>query len=235
LILKYSCYICIVLYITKLMGKIISFANQKGGVGKTSLCAIFANHLTAKGQKVSVKDMDIQMSLSGHREDDLKVDPEAKPSWNVEFVNPMDSKEVAAKLQAWKADDSITLIDAPGSLAFPGLVPILKNADIIVIPMTYDHDVLRSTLGFLKVVLGTLQVKAKLVFLPNRINVSEGTQEELTQQRHNADILKKYGILAPRIKQSVKVKRYSTIYENDTYLEKAVAYAFEPIVELIKK
>ena len=132
------------------MGKIISFANQKGGVGKTSLCAIFANHLTAKGQKVSVKDMDIQMSLSGHREDDLKVDPEAKPSWNVEFVNPMDSKEVAAKLQAWKADDSITLIDAPGSLAFPGLVPILKNADVIVIPMTYDHDVLRSTLGFLK-------------------------------------------------------------------------------------
>ena len=82
------------------MGKIISFANQKGGVGKTSLCAIFANHLTAKGQKVSVKDMDIQMSLSGHREDDLKVDPEAKPSWDVEFVNPMDSKEVAAKLQA---------------------------------------------------------------------------------------------------------------------------------------
>ena len=114
-------------------------------------------------------------------------------------------------------------------------VNTLKNADIIFIPMTNDHDVLRSTLGFLKVVLGTLQVKAKLVFLPNRINVSEGTQEELAQQRHNADILKKYGILAPRIKQSVKVKRYSTIYENDTYLEKAVAYAFEPIVELIKK
>lgn len=217
------------------MGKIISFANQKGGVGKTSLCAIFANYLTSMGMKVSVKDMDIQMSLSGHREDDLKVDPEAKPAWNIEFVNPMDSKKVSVKLQEWKRDASITLIDSPGSLAFPGLVPILQNADIIVIPMTYDHDVLRSTLGFLKVVLGTLKVKAKLVFIPNRINISEGTKDELMQQRKNADVLKKYGFLTPRIKQSVKVKRYSTVDGNDSYLEKGVEHAFEPIVELINK
>jgi hypothetical protein len=30
------------------MSTIISFANQKGGVGKTTLCTIFANYLAEK-------------------------------------------------------------------------------------------------------------------------------------------------------------------------------------------
>ena len=54
----------------------IVFANQKGGVGKTTLCMLFANYLASKNKPVCVIDTDLQKTIFTQREDDLKENGE---------------------------------------------------------------------------------------------------------------------------------------------------------------
>ena len=51
---------------------IVTFANQKGGVGKTTLCVTFANYLVTKGVRVVVVDCDFQHSILKCRKADIK-------------------------------------------------------------------------------------------------------------------------------------------------------------------
>lgn len=42
---------------------IVTYSNQKGGVGKTTLCVTFANYLVTKGVMVVMIDCDFQHSI----------------------------------------------------------------------------------------------------------------------------------------------------------------------------
>jgi chromosome partitioning protein len=46
------------------MGKVISFINQKGGVGKTTMAYNTAHALAKKGHKVLAIDLDPQSNLT---------------------------------------------------------------------------------------------------------------------------------------------------------------------------
>ena len=76
---------------------------------------------------------------------------------------------------------------------------------------------------------------ARLVFLPNHINTTEGKAHEKEMREETISILGKLGTVTPRIKQSVVIKRYSTLYPLDKYQYAAVEPAFDRIIEEINK
>ena len=158
------------------MSKIILFSNIKGGVGKTTLCAHFAEYLSMKGVTIVAVDADLQASLSRHREREVEADPEQTVPWGIARLNTLDSKIVKATMNKYKEQDGIVLIDCPGNLNDNNLAIIYAVADFIVIPMTYDVDTIDATGIFITVI--RQQSKAKLVFVPNRINITEGKARE---------------------------------------------------------
>ena len=120
----------------------------------------------------------------------------------------------------------------PGTLNAANLDLLYKSADLAVVPIAYDYDTIDATGIFIKVVKRVNDIK--LVFLPNRINTTENRADELKQREETVKILGRIGRVTPRIKQSVVIKRYSTITPLDKYQKAAVEHAFDAIVEQIK-
>lgn len=209
--------------------KIVIFSNIKGGVGKTTLCALFASYLVEKGFPVFVIDADLQASLYRHRKREKDVDPESAVPWNVELLNTSDSTKLKEKMKQLKNVPGIVLIDCPGNLNDRNLEHIYKASDLAVIPMSYDADTVDATGIFVKAFKTVSH--AKLMFIPNRINASEGKAEELRQRSQTTEILGLIGTVTPRIKQSVVVKRYTTLYSLDRFQSAAVEHSFNKIIE----
>ena len=215
------------------MNKLILFYNIKGGVGKTTLSAHFTEYLAEHEYPVAAVDADLQASLSRHRERDVKEDPKRPLPWEVIKLNTFDGEKVKAVVKKLKQVDGIIVVDCPGNLNDNNLSILFEAADFIVIPMAFDIDTIDATNIFINVVKKSS--KAKLLFLPNRINVSEGRAQDLIIQEKNIKDLNKVGKVMPRIKQSVVIKRYTTIYPLDMYQYMALEEPFEAIIKEIKK
>ena len=148
-------------------------------------------------------------------------------------LNTFDGEKVKAVVKKLKQVDGIIVVDCPGNLNDNNLSILFEAADFIVIPMAFDIDTIDATNIFINVV--KKRSKAKLLFLPNRINVSEGRAQDLIIQEKNIKDLNKVGKVMPRIKQSVVIKRYTTIYPLDMYQYMALEEPFEAIIKEIKK
>lgn len=215
------------------MNKFILFSNIKGGVGKTTLSAHFTEYLAEHEYPVAAVDADLQASLSRHRERDVKEDPQRPLPWEVIKLNTFDGEKVKAVVKKLKQVDGIIVVDCPGNLNDNNLSILFEAADFIVIPMAFDIDTIDATNIFINVV--KKRSKAKLLFLPNRINVSEGRAQDLAIRDKDIKDLNKVGKVMPRIKQSVVIKRYTTIYPLDMYQYMTLEEPFEAIIKEIKK
>ncbi len=223
--------------------KIVLFANLKGGVGKSTLCATFANYLRVVGLPVIVFDADIQRSVLRHRQREIEAaktraaeagevfqDPQIP--WQVLFL---DSRKTSDMLPKMKELQGAVLVDMPGNIDDPNLLSIYKAADILVVPMTYDSDNIDSTQLFCQI-MKEKAPSAKMMIIPNNIVSVQEKSASVIEDRKNAyAALQAFGFITPKIKQSLVVKNYSTLNPLDRYATNAVKYAFDPIVEALKK
>jgi chromosome partitioning protein len=180
----------------------IIFANQKGGVGKTSLSILFANYLVTKGKKVIVIEMDIQQSITSTRSREMELSENLPPKpYEVIYTKLSDYPRIAEKL---KSTDINIVIDLPGKMDDPQLVPVLKNGNLVVCPFDYDVRSFIST-GTFANVIKKLDSTKDIVFIPNRIKVMN---YELKEEVHNS--LKNLGFVTDDISDRAAIKRIST-------------------------
>lgn len=160
---------------------IVTFANQKGGVGKTTLCVTFANYLVTKGKRVLVIDCDTQQSVAKCRKADIRKYGEEHIPYDVLAYGADDRQAMTALMERLRNEPGmdVVLMDSPGSLKADGLIPMFVNSDIIIVPFHYDLVTVPSTASFLmftdrlrKAAAG--QMKARFFIVPN-LNETAGS------------------------------------------------------------
>lgn len=211
--------------------RIIIFSNIKGGVGKTTLCALFASYLAENGYPVIAIDADLQASLYRHRQREKDVAPDVQIPWGVELLDTANREHLERVMGKLKNVPGVVLIDCPGNLNDRNLEYIYKTADAAIVPVSFDADTVDATGIFIKA-LKTVS-SANLVFLPNRINSSERKSEELRQRTQTTELLGLVGTVVPIIRQSVSVKRYTTLYPLEKNQLAAVEPSFARIIEVL--
>lgn len=198
--------------------RIVLFANQKGGVGKTTICGLFSNYLSnTRGIPLLVVDADPQQTFSSRRKDDLRR--QEKVPYNVQSVTIKNPSSTRVIMQNMRTLKGTTIIDTPGSLTQEGMLELLANADYIICPYHYDLNTIDSTRAFTLAVLRLRQahpqIKAKFIFFCNKYDMRVGKGSELQAWKIVDEYFKKFGVLAPRIGNYADLERYNTVSNSD--------------------
>lgn len=150
--------------------KLLAFANQKGGVGKSTFTILAASYLQfICGLKVAVLDCDFpQWNVADARERELKMLDEnqyLKQKMVRQFQTTKQSlypilkskvatalKDLDAFLEHDARDFDVILFDLPGTINSEGVLSTIAAMDHIFVPMTADTMVMESTISFATVV-----------------------------------------------------------------------------------
>ena len=144
------------------MGKVISFSNQKGGSGKTTLSANLAVLWSNSGYKVAVIDADAQNSLTYWLEARKKyygADDIGITSYN------FDVRNLKEEIKQIKRKYNFIIIDSPPSITFE-TIQIIKASDRVFVPVQPSPLDVMATVPFLNLV--KQEKKNPIIFL-NRV------------------------------------------------------------------
>jgi len=195
----------------------IVFANQKGGVGKSTLCMLFANYLANMEKEVCIVDVDLQRSIWSQRKSDEETYNGMEAPYSIITQDVKTPAALEKFMQdAKKLEDTAILFDVPGNVTEDGLIPLFVNADVIVCPYKYEEKIINSTWTFVKV-LNQLKVVYKekgmnplILFVPNSIDARIGTNDELSLWKDIDLAWNKLGCVTPRIPYRAKLQRVNT-------------------------
>lgn len=215
----------------------IAFANQKGGVGKTTLCASFANLLSKLGYPVLVIDCDNQESIYKMREKDLLVIPEDKLNYHVQKFDITDAATAADLMKRLNDIPAIVIIDCPGAMNQDGIMAVMCGADAMAIPYSYDPVSIRTTLAFTSFFDDSLEKLnidgPERFFIPNNLQKGWGTKRELDLCENTKAYLETKGKVTPPIYTGAEIKRVNT-YANSPKLAELISPAFNFILDDFK-
>lgn len=207
----------------------IVFANQKGGVGKSTLCMLFANYLAAKKKDVCVIDTDLQKTIYMQRQKDIEEFDDDEP-YTVQDFDVADPEVMAQLMESASDVEGYVLFDTPGNVSEDGLVPMFSDADYIVCPFEYETKTLDSTGTFVQVINALREhnpeMNAQIFFVPNRIYASIGTKDELKMWRETDEIFNRIGHVTPPVYNRATLRRINT-FELLAPQREAVAKAFD--------
>lgn len=201
---------------------IITFANQKGGVGKTTLCALFASYLVCKGHKVAVFDTDPQQSIVKKRASDLSTYAGVPPPYAVYPFSLTNEQSLLSLIENVRSSGIVdfVLFDSAGSLNDQALLALFANSDYILTPFHYDNITVPSTAVFVAVIVELRKSMGKAMttvqyIIPNLEEPGVGTKEEKELWEL---VNKKFSVhvrIAPTIFKRQSLRRFSTISEMD--------------------
>ena len=215
----------------------IVFANQKGGVGKSTLCILFANYLAWKGKSVCIIDTDLQKTILMQRQKDTQIYEDWDEPYNVQDFDVTDPETMQQLMDSAAQVDGYVIFDSPGNISEDGLAPLFVDADFIVCPYEYEDKTLDSTGVFVQV-LNALrehnpQMHAQIFFVPNRIDPRIGTADEQMMWRETDDLFGKFGKVTPVVNSRAALKRTNT-FELLATQRDAVKKAFEYMIKKMK-
>ena len=216
----------------------IVFANQKGGVGKSTLCMLFANYLAWKKQDVCIIDTDLQKTIMMQRKKDREIYDDMEEPYTVQDFDVQDPELMQQLMESASQTEGFVLFDSPGNVSEDGLVPMFTGADFIICPYEYEEKTLDSTGTFIQVINAlrqtTPEMTTRLFFVPNRIDVRIGTADELRMWKQTDAIFKQLGAVTPRITARASLKRINT-FEISASQRDAVKGAFDFMIRRIKE
>ena len=144
------------------MAKIITFSNQKGGSGKTTLSFNLAVLWSNSQYRVAVIDADKQKSLTYWLESRKKYYGE--DNIGIDVYN-YDSSTILESIKKIKRKYDFIIIDSPPSITFD-TIQILQSVDRVFVPILPSPIDLMATLPFLNLVK---QQRKKATVVLNRV------------------------------------------------------------------
>lgn len=216
---------------------IITYANQKGGVGKTTLCALFASYLVSKGHRVAVFDTDPQQSIAKKRASDMGVYSGCQVPYAVYSFSLNNEKALISLIGNIRGSGhfDFVLFDSAGSLTDQALLALFANTDYLLTPFHYDYLSVPSTAVFIALIvklrksLGQ-QMKTRHYLIPNLDDPRVGTSEEKALWTETEEKFSRHAVITPRIGKRATMERFSTMSEMDEQMI-VVSPAFEIIYQ----